>query len=373
MTALHQLICSTQHIALHAAVRKIFENQECKIQNRALQSLNIELYAKIPPMPKLLIVKTSSLGDVIHNLPIIADIRAQHADIEIDWLVEASFADIPKLHPHVNEVIPVAIRQWRKTLFTQNTWQQIKLLKQTLSDRQYDLVLDSQGLLKSALLTTLTRGQKHGYDRHSIREPLASFFYDVRHTVSRQQHAVARNRQLAAAAFGYAMPSQLPDYGLKVSTAIAVQLPTPYIIGLHGTSRDSKLWETTHWIALGKELAARYTQLVLPWSNAAELKRAEFIASKLQNVTVLPKLTIHQLALALKQAQAAVGVDTGLSHLAAALDVPTVALYTDTDPGLTGVCAGAFAPAVNLGGIQQSPSVQQVLEALNQVLVKTSV
>jgi heptosyltransferase-1 len=371
MAALDQLVCGTQHVALHAAIRKIFENQECKIQNRALQSLNIELYAKIPPMPKLLIVKTSSLGDVIHNLPIISDIRAHHADIEIDWLVESSFSDIPQLHPHVNEVIPVAIRQWRKALFNQQTWQQIETLKQTLAAKNYDLVLDSQGLLKSALLSKLTRGQKHGYDRHSIREPLASLFYDVKHPVSRQQHAVARNRQLAAATFAYAMPSQLPDYGLKVSTAIAVQLPMPYIVGLHGTSRDSKLWETASWIALGQELARRHTQLVLPWSNDAELKRAEFIASKLQNVTVLPKLSIHQLALAIKQAQAAIGVDTGLSHLAAALDVPTVALYTDTDPGLTGVCAGAFAPAVNLGGIHQSPTVPQVIKALDQVLSHT--
>jgi heptosyltransferase-1 len=145
----------------------------------------------------------------------------------------------------------------------------------------------------------------------------------------------------------------------------------PYIVGLHGTSRDSKLWETASWIALGQELARRHTQLVLPWSNDAELKRAEFIASKLQNVTVLPKLSIHQLALAIKQAQAAIGVDTGLSHLAAALDVPTVALYTDTDPGLTGVCAGAFAPAMNLGGIHQSPTVPQVIKALDQVLSHT--
>lgn len=368
MTALDQFLRGTQHIALHPAIGEIFENQESKIQNRALQSLNIELYAKIPAMPKLLIVKTSSLGDVIHNLPIISDIRAHHADIEIDWLVEAGFADIPKLHPHVGEVIPVAIRQWRKAPFDRQTWQQIQQLKQTLAAKNYDLILDSQGLLKSAVLTRLANGQKHGYDRHSIREPLASFFYDRRHRVSRQQHAVARNRQLAAAAFAYAVPSQLPEYGLKVSTALPVQLPHPYIVGLHGTSRDSKLWETTRWIALGKALAEQQMQLILPWSSEAEQKRANFIAGKLTNITVLPKLSIHQLAFVLKQAQAAIGVDTGLSHLAAALDVPTVALYTDTDPILTGVCAGANAPAINLGGKEQSPTVEAVMQALSRVL-----
>jgi heptosyltransferase-1 len=320
-------------------------------------------------MPKLLIVKTSSLGDVIHNLPIISDIRAHHADIEIDWLVESSFSDIPKLHPHVNEVIPVSLRQWRKSLFSQQTWQQIDSFKQTLAAKKYDIVLDNQGLLKSALLTRLVRGEKHGYDRQSIREPIASLFYDIKHNVTRQQHAVARNRQLAAAAFGYAMPNQLPDYGLKVSTAIPIQLPKPYIVALHSTSRDSKLWETTSWIALGEALSEHQVQLILPWSNDFEHKRADFIADKLPNATVLPKLTIHQLALVLKQAHAAVGVDTGLSHLAAALDVPTVAIYTDTDPTLTGVCAGAYAPAFNLGGIRQSPTVKEIIIALKQASV----
>ncbi len=376
MTALDQLIRRAQHVALHATIREKFENQKGKFQNCALQSLKPELYAKIPPMPKLLIVKTSSLGDVIHNLPIVADIRSQHPDIEIEWLVEASFADIPKLHPAVNAVIPVAIRQWRKALFRSNTWQEISEFKQALSAKQYDFVLDSQGLLKSALLTTFAHrnahGKTHGYDRHSIRETIASLFYQVKHTVSRQQHAVARNRSLAAATFGYTVPSQLPDYGIRASAPVPVTLPSPYVIGLHGTSRDSKLWETTSWIALGQVLATQALQLVLPWSNEAELKRANFIASKLSNATVLPKLSIAQLATVINQSQAAIGVDTGLSHLAAALNIPIVAIYTDTDPTLTGVCPGAYARAINLGGIQQSPSVDDVVAALAQVIQSQS-
>ncbi|HYN55432.1 MAG TPA: lipopolysaccharide heptosyltransferase I [Methylotenera sp.] len=320
-------------------------------------------------MLKLLIVKTSSLGDVIHNLPIIADIHAHHPDIEIDWLVEESFADIPKLHPAVNQVITVAIRRWRKALLDKSTWQEITALKRQLSLKAYDIVLDTQGLLKSGALTYFSQGHKHGYHKSSAREPLASFFYNTTHQVSRAQHAVVRNRTLAALTFGYPVPVDSPDYGIQAGSqeVHSVDLELPYIIGLHGTSRDSKLWPTDLWIQLGEALADQQLNLLLPWASAAELERAQLIACALKNTVVLPKLSIAQLALVISKSQAAIGVDTGLSHLAAALNIPTIAIYTDTNPYLTGVYAGAFSPAVNLGGVGQIPTVNEVLSALNQV------
>jgi len=353
---------------LHSAIRKVLKNQKDKLQNYTLQSLKTKLYAKIAAMLKLLIVKTSSLGDVIHNLPIIADIRAHYPDIEIDWLVETSFADIPKLHPAVNQVIPVALRRWRNALFNRKTWQEIGKVKRQLAQQHYDIVLDTQSLLKSALLTCFTHGNKHGFDKNSAREPLASFFYDTTHQVSRSQQAVALNRALAAKAFHYPTPSTLPDYGIRPSTQLdlsfdAPYLNAPYIVGLHGTSRDSKLWPTAHWINLGQKLAEQQLNLILPWASAAELQRAQDIANALKNATVLPKLSIAQLASVISKAQTAIGVDTGLSHLAAALNIPTIAIYTDTNPELTGVSAGAYAPAVNLGNIQKPPSVAEVFQA----------
>lgn len=326
-----------------------------------------ELYAKMLPMLKLLIVKTSSLGDVIHNLPIIHDIRSHYPDIEIDWVVEAAFADIPKLHTGVNRIIPVAIRRWRKTLFSQHTWLEIKAAKRQLAAQSYDIVLDTQGLIKSGLITYFSRGHKHGYDKNSAREPLASHFYNTTHQVARKQHAVERNRALAALALGYPIPKSLPDYGIQAPSS-NLTLNTPYIIGLHGTSRDSKLWPAEHWIALGNELAQRHLNLVLPWASATELQRAQLIANSLTNATVLPKLNIAQLATVISQARAAIGVDTGLSHLSAALNIPTVAIYTDTDPALTGVYAGALAPAVNLGNINEIPTPHQVADALKKIL-----
>lgn len=321
------------------------------------------------PMPKLLIVKTSSLGDVIHNLPIIADIRAHQPNIEIDWLVEANFADIPKLHRGVNQVIKVDLRRWRKALLDKSTWQEISALKRQLSLKAYDIVLDTQGLLKSGAMTYFSQGHKHGYHKSSAREPIVSFFYDTTHQVSRAQHAVARNRTLAARAFGYTIPVGLPHYGIQAGSqeVYSVDLDLPYIIGLHGTSRDSKLWPIELWIQLGEALAEQQLNLLLPWASAAELERAQLIACALKNAVVLPKLSIAQLALVISKSQAAIGVDTGLSHLAAALNIPTIAIYTDTNPDLTGVYAGAFSPAINLGGIGKIPVVNEVLSALTQI------
>ncbi len=314
-------------------------------------------------MLKLLIVKTSSLGDIVHNLPIIADIRVHYPDIEIDWLVEASFADIPKLHPAVNHVISVSFRRWRKSLFSKQTWQEINALRQQLSSRHYDIVLDTQSLLKSALFTLFTHGNKHGFDSDSAREPLASIFYNTKHRVSRSQQAVALNRALAAKAFNYEMPDTRPDYGIQAQSQLGVVPPGPYVMGLHGTSRDSKLWPVDHWIKLGELLSKQQLQLLLPWGSEAELNRAQQIASKLTNATVLPKLSIALLTTLLSHAKAAIGVDTGLSHLAAALNIPTIAIYTDTNPQLTGITAGAFSLAINIGDINQTPTVEEVFQA----------
>ncbi|PPD57170.1 MAG: lipopolysaccharide heptosyltransferase I [Methylotenera sp.] len=317
-------------------------------------------------MQRILLVKTSSLGDVIHNCPVVADIRQHFPDALIDWVVEESFADIPRLHSGVNQVYTVAFRRWRKQILNPQIWSEIKHFKQIIAQQQYDAVIDSQGLLKSALITRLTNGVKHGYDKQSIRESIASRFYDKTYPISYQQHAVTRNRTLAALSLGYAPPSNAPNYGLQAKSDLSFLLKKPFIIALHGTSRDSKLWPTEHWIELGKTLKNQQLNLLLPWSNSAELSRAEQIANTLENVVVLPKLSITELASVISQSKAAVGVDTGLSHLAAALNIPIIALYTDTNPALTGVM-GSQAFTVNLGDINEIPSVDIVLAHLAQI------
>jgi len=323
-------------------------------------------------MPHILIVKTSSLGDVVHNLPVLADIRAHWPQARFDWVVEEGFAEIPAMHPAVDRVIPVAMRRWRKAAFSGNTWRDIAACRAALKTTPYDLILDTQGLLKSALIARQAQGILHGQDRASAREPLAAAFYDIRHTVPRGQHAVVRNRQLAALALGYALPGTAPEYGLTPQPAATdPAMPKPYVIGLHATSRDSKLWPVEHWIALGQALHSEGRSLLLPWGNPAEQQRAERIAAAVTHARVLPRMGLSALAALMAGAEAAVGVDTGLAHLAAAVGIPVVAIYTDTDPQLTGVMAGR-AVAINLGGIGRIPQPSSVLDALNSERTLTS-
>lgn len=319
-------------------------------------------------MKRILLVKTSSLGDVVHNLPVVNDILTKHPNAQIDWLVEDSFASIPRLHPKVHQVLTVGIRRWRKQLTQRKTWQEVAAFKKAVGATQYDLVIDTQGLVKSAWMTRYAQGEVFGYDKKTARERLASCFYDQTFSISRELHAVTRNRQLTAFALGMPEPSSPPDYGISATSTLDIALPEDFIIGLHGTSKASKLWPTTHWIDLAEALATQNLSLVLPWASEAEQIRANEIAETRSNVLVLPKCSINTLAAIIQKARVSVGVDTGLSHLSAALSKATVAIYTDTKPSRTGVMAGIADNAINLGGVGQIPSVETVLSHLNQYL-----
>lgn len=322
---------------------------------------------------KILIVKTSSLGDVIHMLPAVTDAMQALPHLRIDWLVEASFAAIPAWHPAVDRVIPIAMRRWKKQWTARSTWQEIGVARAALRQQTYDLVIDSQGLVKSALWSRMARGAKAGYDSGSAREPLASWLYSRKFTVARQQHAIDRNRQLMAHALGYALHDPSPDYGLQgLATRlppVGITLPPRSVIGLHGTSRADKLWPTEGWKALAQALAQTQRKLVLPWGNDDERLRAEEIASAASNVTVLPRLGLDALAALIDQSQAVVGVDTGLLHLAAALGKPGLALYTATPPALTGAVSDRHAPAPlrNLSSPQELQA-SAVIDALMTTL-----
>ncbi|QPN45152.1 lipopolysaccharide heptosyltransferase I [Priestia aryabhattai] len=284
---------------------------------------------------RVLIIKTSSLGDVIHTLPALTDAAHAIPGIRFDWVVEEGFAEIPSWHPAVDQVIPVAIRRWRK-----NVWQTIKsgewkAFKQRVRERKYDLVIDAQGLVKSAWLTRYVKAPVAGLDRYSAREGLASRFYDRRLSVAVGQHAVERVRQLFAMALAYDLPEGIGNYGLDLDR---LQLPpaAPYVVFLHGTTWATKHWPEAYWRELAERLGRNRLQVCLPWGNQAEKDRAERIAQGLNNCQVLPRLNLAGVARVLAAAKACVAVDTGLGHLAAALDVPTISLFGPTNPGLTG-------------------------------------
>lgn len=312
-------------------------------------------------MADILFIKTSSLGDVIHHMPALTEARRAHGDARFDWVVEEAFAPLVALHPAVDAVTPVAWRRWRKSLYAPGTLAEIAASLRAIRARRYDAIVDSQGLLRSGILARVAHGRRHGYDSRSIREPLASMFYDVRHAVRRDLHAVERNRILAGLALGYA-PQGAPDYGLD-----RARLVTPgaaYAVLLHATARPDKEWPETDWIALGQALG-RDMELVLPWGSEAERARAERIAAALPRARVAARQPLDAVARLIAGARFVVGVDTGLLHLAAALGVPLVAIFAGSKPGLTGpVGAG---PIAVLGAPGHPPTVAGVARAVGGV------
>lgn len=285
---------------------------------------------------RVLIVKTSSMGDVIHTLPALTDACRTIPGITFDWVVEEGFAEIPRWHFAVDRVIPVAIRRWRKNLWKTIRSGEWKAYKTQLAERQYDLIIDAQGLLKSAMLVTrYARGVRCGYDAQSAREPLAAKFYQRCFTVSKQQHAVERTRQLFAQALGYELEGR-GDFAIRRHFVDEQAPASGYLVFLHSTTRFDKHWPEVYWRELIGTATAAGWKIRLPWGNPAEKERAERLAQGFSGVEVLPKLNLAGVTEVLAGAAACVSVDTGLSHMAAALDRPNVILFGSTDPGLVG-------------------------------------
>ncbi|MDH4393354.1 MAG: lipopolysaccharide heptosyltransferase I [Aquabacterium sp.] len=309
---------------------------------------------------RVLVVKTSSMGDVVHALPAISDMHRQVPGLQVDWLVEQAFAAIPALHPGVARVLPLAWRKWRKSLWRADTRAAIAALRRDLQLEPYDLVLDLQGLLKSVLWGAQARGPLVGYDRASIREPAAAWFYRRSAAVPRQLQAVARNRALAAAHLGYALPAGAPDFGIR-APAGPWSVDGPSAVLVPCASRPEKLWPEPHWIALGQRLQQAGLVPVLVWGNEEERARAERIAAGCGGA-VPPFLTVAGMAAVLGQARCVVGLDTGFSHLAAAFGAPTIGIYCDHDPGLAGITGPG--PVASFGGKGQRPGLDVVMAQL---------
>jgi heptosyltransferase I len=312
-------------------------------------------------VPRILFIKTSSLGDVVHNCPAVSDVARCVPGAVIDWVVEDTFAEVAAMHGAVRRVIPIAIRRWRGDLLAPATWSEFAAFREALRAESYDAVVDSQGLVKSALVAALARGRRHGFDRASVREPFAVRFYDAVHAVPPELHAVERNRRLAAAALGYAVPAGC-DYGLRAAGEPPIVARKPYALLLTMTSRDDKLWAEEHWRSLGSWLEARGVHCLLPWGTDEERRRCGRIATAIPGAVVPQRMPLGGLARLASEAHCVIGVDTGLAHLAAALDVPVVGLYCGSDPALTGLHGGQRVR--NLGGAGTPPKVAEVCDAL---------
>ena len=308
----------------------------------------------------VLFIKTSSLGDVIHHLPALTEARAQRPGARFAWVVEEAFAPLIRLHPALDLAIPVAARQWRRAPLAASTRRGIADFRRALYARSYDEVIDTQGLFfKSALIARMVRGRRHGYDAQSIKERAASWFYDMRHRVEWNQHAIARNRSLTGCALGY-VPEGAPDFGLD-RAQIAEPAAAPYGVLLHATARAEKEWPEDNWRRLAAALGTGI-DLLVPFGTQVERERATRIASASGRARVPERRPIDAMARLIAGASFVVGVDTGLLHLAAALGVPLVGIFCASEPGLTGPM-GRGTIAV-LGSKTAAPSVQEVRDAV---------
>jgi len=321
----------------------------------------------------ILLVRVSSLGDVLHNLPIVADIHRHFPDARVDWVVEEGYVSLVKLNPHVRKVIPFALRRWRKGLGDAAVRAELRGFFRNLRAEQYDYVFDTQGLIKTGIVMACARtrpgGQKVGLangTEDSGYEGVSRIFHNRSIPVEPRTHAVARGRHVVAAALGYAVDTP-PDFGLPVpegSARPAWMPPEDYAVFFHGTARDAKKWPAAHWIALGQALAPM--TVLLPWGSPREKDEAERLAAALPNARALPRLSMMDAVELARHAALAVGVDTGLTHIAAAFVRPTVEIYCDSPRWKT---EGNWSPRiVNLGDTGAAPGVAEVVAAARRLL-----
>ena len=287
---------------------------------------------------RVLIVKVSSLGDIIHTLPAVTDAHRARKDMVFDWVVEENFAEVPAWHPAVEKVIPVAIRRWRRNILKTYLNNEFRAFKRSLQGVHYDLVIDAQGLIKSGLISRISRGLTIGLSNRTIREPMATLFYNKVYSVPWTEHAVDRVRQLFSRALNYRYDKETIDYGIDISR-ISGDLDEPSgrrVVFLHGTTWRTKHWPADYWRHLAHIAVAAGYEVLLPWGDENERRRAEFIAANSDSITILDRQSLSGLAKHILISEGVIAVDTGLGHLAAALAKPTLSLYGPTNPGLSG-------------------------------------
>jgi heptosyltransferase-1 len=280
---------------------------------------------------RILLIKMSSMGDIFHTFPAISDIKNHFPEAQIDWVVEDSFKEIVEWHPAIHKVIPIHLRRWVKE-HNKKAWQEFKSWRNQLRVENYDHVIDAQGLLKSAVIAkcALSNGVD-GYDKASAREPITRWFYKHPHFVDKAQHAVERTRQLVGNALGYT-PTPKLNFGIN-QNFVHVQKDPRKLIFIIGTSWVTKLWATAEWQALTKIAVDEGYSVEIMWGSADERAIAEQIIQFCPQATRPEhRLSITTIAEKLVGAAGVVGLDTGFSHLAGALETPTIAIYGATSP-----------------------------------------
>lgn len=305
----------------------------------------------------------SSLGDIIHTFPAVTDLRRALPEAELDWVVEEAYVPLARLHPGVTRTLPLAIRRWRGELYAPRAWREMGSFRRALRAQAYDAILDTQGLLKSAAVACLAHGPVHGFGRGTAREPLAARCYDFTYEFAASDHKIARYRAVAARALGYS-PGAL-DYGISAPPRPVSAPHSRYCVLLHSTARAAKLWREADWIELGRHLAGLGLACVLPWGAQDERARSARLADAIPRAVVPPRMPLGEACGLIGHAELVIGVDTGLMHLAAALRVPVLGIFSDSEP-LDAHPLGTGRTAFR-GAVGKPPSAQEAIAALEEL------
>ncbi|MEO8347251.1 MAG: lipopolysaccharide heptosyltransferase I [Betaproteobacteria bacterium] len=314
----------------------------------------------------VLVVRPSSLGDVVYALALVSDVARHRPGLAVDWVAEDSFVDLVRLDPRIRRVVPLSLRRWRHAPLATATWRDMAAFRRAMREERYDAILNLQEQVKGAVVSWFAHGTRHGLDRDNIREPIATLVDHVHHPVSRNLHLVDRCRGVAAAALGYTADGP-PRWNFVPPLSAAARPAVPYALAFHATSRADKQWPEAQWCALATHLARAGFVTLLPWGNAEEEARSRRIANGAEGVVVPPRQSLPELATLARHAEIVVGVDTGLTHLAAALGTSTVSIFTTTDPRLAGV-ARAGPHARDAGGNGAVPSLADIVDLCGQLM-----
>ena len=287
---------------------------------------------------KILIIKLTSMGDLMHALPALTDASKQIPNIEFDWVVDESFSEIPLWHPKVNSVIKTNHRIWKRNIFSFKLLNEINNIKKILNNKDYDAVIDMQNNLKSAAVSYLIKEPVNGMDKESVREYLAHFAYQFKHTIVKDDHAINRQRNLLAMSLDYKIKEEKLDYGITTNNfkKPKLQLPKNYLFLVHNASWPSKMWPISYWQELIKYINQEGFVGLLPSGSIEEYERAREIASVSDQCIALKTLSLNETAFIINQAEGCICSDTGLAHLAALLNKPSVTMYSVTKTGLIG-------------------------------------
>ena len=314
-------------------------------------------------MKRILFTRMSSLGDIIHTFPAATDARAAYPEATLDWIVEEAYVPLVRMHPGVTRIIPIALRRWRRQLLSAASWREMRAFRKALRAQSYDAIIETQGLLKSAAVARLASGPIHGFGRGTAREPLAARLYHATYEFTRADHKIERYRAVAARALGYG-PGAL-DYGIASPPRPPFAPSQRYCVLLHSTARAGKLWAEDEWRSLGRWLEGEGLVCVLPWGNEEEHLRSRRLAAALSRPMVAPRMSLEEAGGLIGHARLVVGLDTGLMHLAAALRIPVVGIFCDSEP-LDAHPLGS-GPIAYLGGVGKPPCAQEAIAAVKKI------